>query len=230
MPRTRIRGFPVSVSIPEPKADDASPDSPLLRLWPTPHSAFSARAENSSDRSSTLSAFATQYRDFIYLRDTGVEVDGLEVMVFSQEDADFYGFELHGHVELVHSPRSHLHLGLTYDQVRANLRASGEPLPRIPPRSALLALVYLAQRWEARIEGRWVDEQLRVADHEQPTPDYAMLGASLGYKIFAGTVLHELVLKGTNLTDEAAYNHVSFIKYQAPLPGRNIALLYRLLF
>ena len=178
----------------------------------------------------TLSAFATQYRDFIYLRDTGVEVDGLEVMVFSQEDADFYGFELHGHVELVHSPRSHLHLGLTYDQVRANLRASGEPLPRIPPRSALLALVYLAQRWEARIEGRWVDEQLRVADHEQPTPDYAMLGASLGYKIFAGSVLHELVLKGTNLTDEAAYNHVSFIKLQAPLPGRNIALLYRLLF
>jgi iron complex outermembrane receptor protein len=178
----------------------------------------------------SLSAFASRYSDFIYLRDTGIVQDDLTVMQYTQDDAELYGFELHGHVEILHGADSHLHVGLTYDQVRASLRATGEPLPRIPPRSALIALVYLAQRWDARLEGRWVDEQARVADNEEPTPSYAMLDASLGYKIFAGTVLHELLLRGTNLNDEAAYNHVSFLKLQAPLPGRSVALTYRVLF
>ncbi len=178
----------------------------------------------------TISAFASRYSDFIYLLDTGVLQDDLSVLQYTQDDAELYGFELHGHVEILHGADSHLHVGLTYDQVRASLRATGEPLPRIPPRSALLALVYLAQRWDARLEGRWVDEQARVADDEEPTPSYAMLDASLGYKIFAGAVMHELLLRGTNLGDEAAYNHVSFLKLQAPLPGRSVALTYRFLF
>jgi len=79
----------------------------------------------------------------------------------------------------------------------------------------LLALIFLTERWDARLEGHWVDEQLRVADNEEPTPSSTMLDASVGYKIFAGAVMHELLLRGTNLTDEAAYNHVSFLKAQA---------------
>ena len=75
-----------------------------------------------------------------------------------------------------------------------------------------------------------MDEQARVADNEEPTPSYTMLDASLGYKIFAGAVMHELLLRGTNLNDEEAYNHVSFLKLQAPLPGRSVALTYRVLF
>jgi iron complex outermembrane receptor protein len=178
----------------------------------------------------SLSAFTSRYADFIYLRDTGVVQDDLTVMQYTQNDAEFYGFELHGHVELVHIADSHVHLGLTYDQVRASLRATGEPLPRIPPRSALLALIYLTERWDARVEGHWVDEQERVANNEQPTPSYTMLDVSVDFKIFAGTVMHELLLRGTNLTNEEAYNHISFLKLQAPLPGRNIALTYRFLF
>jgi hypothetical protein len=57
-----------------------------------------------------------------------------------------------------------------------------------------------------------------------------MLNAAVGYKIFAGPTVHELILRGRNLTNEAAYNHVSFIKFQAPLPGTDISLIYRLLF
>jgi len=178
----------------------------------------------------SISAFASRYADFIYLRDTGLVQDDLEVMQYTQGDTEFYGFEVHGHVELVHVASSHVHVGLTYDQVRASLRETGEPLPRIPPRSALLALIYLTERWDARVEGHWVDEQERVAEDEEPTPPYTMLDASVSYKIFAGTVMHELLLRGSNLTDTAAYNHISFLKLQAPLPGRSIALTYRFLF
>ena len=77
----------------------------------------------------TLSGFATLYQDFIYLSDTGDERDGFEVLEFSQANAQFYGFELHGHYELLHRASSHLHLGFAFDQVRAAFRSTGEPLP-----------------------------------------------------------------------------------------------------
>jgi iron complex outermembrane receptor protein len=178
----------------------------------------------------SLSVFANRYDGFIYLAETGEEIEGFEVLQFTQDDAEFKGFELHGHFEILHRAQSHLHLGFSYDQVKAELRDTGDPLPRIPPRRGRLALVYLAERWDARVEGWWVDDQTEVAEHEEPTPGYEMLNASVSYKIFAGTVVHELLLRGRNLTDEAAYNHVSFIKFQAPLPGRDISLVYRLLF
>ena len=177
----------------------------------------------------TLSAFANRYDDYIYLAETGEEIDGLEVFRFTQNDTEFTGFELHGHFELLHSGKNHIHLGFSYDQVKAEFRDNGEALPRIPPRRGRLALIYLGERIDARVEGWWVDDQTRVSEHETPTPGYEMLNASVGYKIFAGTTVHELLLRGRNLTDSAAYNHVSFLKFAAPLPGRDIALIYRLL-
>jgi len=161
----------------------------------------------------TVSGFATLYDNFIFLADTDQEIDGFEVMRFTQANAQFYGFEVHGHVEILHRASSHLHVGFAYDQVRASFRATGDSLPRIPPRRAKLALVYISQKWDARLEGWWVDDQTRIAPHEQPTPGYEMLNASLGYKIFAGEQMHELLLRARNLTDEPAYNHVSFIKF-----------------
>ena len=41
---------------------------------------------------------------------------------------------------------------------------------------------------------------------------------------------HEILLRGTNLTDEEARNHVSVLKDTVPLPGRDIRLTYRLMF
>ena len=72
-------------------------------------------------------------------------------------------------------------------------------------------------------------EEAFVEPTDTATPGYEMVNASLVSKIFAGKAVHELVLRGRNLTDGAAYNHVSFLKTNAPLPGRDVALIYRLL-
>ncbi len=134
----------------------------------------------------TLSAFANRYDDFIFLAETGEEIDGLAVRRFSQADSDFKGLELHGHFELWHAAKSHFHLGFSYDQVDAEFQDTGSPLARIPPRRARLALVYLAERWDFRVEGWWVDDQTEVAEHETATPGYEMLNLSLGHRVFAG--------------------------------------------
>jgi iron complex outermembrane receptor protein len=178
----------------------------------------------------TASFFATGYEDYIYLLETGEERDGFEVQQFVQADANFYGFELHGDYELLHLDPHHLHLEVGYDQVRAHLDESGEALPRTPPARFRTGLVYRSERWTAHVEGVMVAEQDRVAEHEESTDGYTMLNASVGYRFFAGGLLHEVMLRGTNLTDEAAYNHVSFLKRQAPLPGIDVNLSYRMRF
>ncbi|MEN8162644.1 MAG: TonB-dependent receptor, partial [Acidobacteriota bacterium] len=65
----------------------------------------------------SASVFRTRFSDFIYLTETGMEMDGLEVRVFSAGDAEFKGFELHGDVELFHGGENHVHLEATYDRV-----------------------------------------------------------------------------------------------------------------
>jgi len=178
----------------------------------------------------SASLFWTRFGDFIYLADTGMVEDGFDVRVFTQADAEFAGFELHGDLELLHRGSHHVHLEATLDQVEAEVVDTGAYLPRIPPRRALLALYYFGETWNARLEGRWVDRQDRVAAYEEPTPDYWMLNASLGFHVLVGGVDHHILLRGTNLTDEAAFNHVSYLKEVAPLPGRNVSLSYRAIF
>jgi iron complex outermembrane receptor protein len=48
--------------------------------------------------------------------------------------------------------------------------------------------------------------------------------------LFAGATVVDLLLRGTNLTDEVARNHVSFLKDDVPLPGRDLSLSARLTF
>lgn len=178
----------------------------------------------------TVSVFRTWFDGFVYLVETGDVLDELDVLRFAQADAGLYGLEVHGDAEVYHSGERHVHVGVVYDQVRAELSDRDENLPRIPPRSLKLQLTYLDARFSGRLEVRWVDEQDEVAPLEEPTPDHTLLGASIGYRFFVARTVHELLLKGANLTDEEAYNHVSFLKEVAPMPGRNVSLSYRVTF
>ena len=54
--------------------------------------------------------------------------------------------------------------------------------------------------------------------------------ANVGRTFYLQSTVHEISLKGTNLINEDSYKHVSFIRFQAPLPGRNLALIYRFMF
>jgi iron complex outermembrane receptor protein len=69
-----------------------------------------------------------------------------------------------------------------------------------------------------------------VAPLEEETDGYTMLDVSVGYRLFTGGVTHDFVLRGSNLTDQEARNHTSFLKEMAPLPGREIRFMYRVYF
>jgi iron complex outermembrane receptor protein len=123
----------------------------------------------------------------------------------------------------------HLDLLVRGDWVRAEL-ADGSPLPRIPPLRASLGLSYHQDRWRGLVEARRVEEQDRVAENETPTPGHTLVNAMLGYRVFSERLVTDLILRGTNLTDEEARNHVSLLKDEVPMPGRDLSPIVRVSF
>lgn len=174
--------------------------------------------------------FYNRIDDFIYPMFTGEEEEGVEVVQYTQDDSTFHGGELRAGIQLHEWGSRHLDLDLGADYVRAELRETNEPLPRIPPFRWLAGLRYHDDRWQGSLEVRRVDEQDRIAAEETVTPGYTMLNASVGYRFLVGAQVFDLLLRGTNLTDEEARNHISFNKDLVPLAGRDIGLSLRVLF
>ncbi|MGH7557639.1 MAG: TonB-dependent receptor, partial [Gemmatimonadota bacterium] len=177
-----------------------------------------------------VSVFANRFRDFIFEAFTGEIEDGLEVIRYRQADALFTGAEAHLDMELLHREPHHLALELKGDVVRAKFVDTDQPLPRIPPARIGAGIHYQGSTLWGSFGVHLVLEQERVAEFEEPTDSYTMTDATLGYRFFAGGLVHDLIFRGTNLTDEEARNHVSFLKELAPLPGRDLSLAYRLNF
>ncbi len=171
-----------------------------------------------------VSGFVNAFDGYIYERFTGDVEDGLFVVEFTQADARFYGFEFQGMADLVHRGSQHLDLELVADYVRAELRGSGTPVPRIPPFGWRAALHYRDVHWTGLLEVRGRAEQTRTAELELPTSAYTVLNASVGYRLFSGRTVYELMLVGKNLTNAEARNHSSFTKEFVPLPGRDLRL------
>lgn len=177
-----------------------------------------------------VTLFANRFDDYIYESLTDEEEDGLPVFRYVQQDAEFRGAELTGVWAAWHGEPHHFDVEFGADFVRAELRDSGDPLPRIPSRRYRLGVHYRGDRFDALVEGIRVDEADRVAAFELPTEGYTLLNASLGYRFFTTRVVYDVLLRGTNLTDEEARNHVSFLKDLVPLPGRDVSLALRVTF
>ncbi len=173
--------------------------------------------------------FTNRFADYIFEQATGGEEDGLQVFRFVQRDAEFRGAELAGVYQLFHDEPFHMDVEFGADFVRAEL-ADGTPLPRIPPRRYRLGFHYRGGKLDGLVEGARVDDQDRVAPLELPTEGHTLLNASLGYRFFTSAAVFEVLLRGTNLTDEEARNHVSFLKDRVPMPGRDVSLALRVKF
>ena len=176
-----------------------------------------------------VNLFAQEYNNYINLSQTGGEEDGLPVFSYESIDAKFVGFEAEATVHLhkaldllIHD----LNLNFQVDTVRAKNRSDDEDLPRIPPVRTIVGVDYqYKNRFGASVEGVFVEDQGRTAEFESPTGGYQLLNSSLDIKIPTSPSYQlALYLQGTNLTDQEARVHSSFIKDLAPLRGRNFLL------
>jgi iron complex outermembrane receptor protein len=208
----------------------------------------------------SISAFYNHYDGFIDFTSTGGFEDGLNVFVYTPKTAEFYGGEAKADFHLLplsitrmenqevkdaksirnvitgesepepEKNPNDLFLRLQADYVRATDLDSGYPLPRITPFRFTTSLNYQGDKWNGTIEVQRVNEQDRVAQFERATPGYTFLNASLGYKFRAGSTYNYLYLKGTNLANEEARDHLSFLKEVLPLAGRGVTVGFRTTF
>ncbi|RFF29682.1 TonB-dependent receptor [Wenzhouxiangella sediminis] len=168
-----------------------------------------------------VSLFYNAIDDFIYLDETGEEIDGLPLRQTRQEDATFYGGEL---LAVWHLPRTslgHFDLRAGYDWVRAELD-SGENLPRISPARYIAGIDWHGGDFRGSLNYQHVTEADELAPNETPTDGYDMLDLNLSYFFNLGGADLEAFAKLSNLLDEEARVHTSYLKNFAPLPGRNV--------
>ncbi|MGH8019627.1 MAG: TonB-dependent receptor [Opitutaceae bacterium] len=177
-----------------------------------------------------VSLFHTDYDRFIFGKATGATEDGFDVYRFVATDARFYGGEIEATWHLHESDAHDFELTVMGDVVHATNQSDNTGLPRIPPVRAGIALDYHGRSWTAGVDVRRSFSQDRVAPLESPTSGYTLVGAHLGYTLQLERQAVSFYLRGTNLTDEEARPHPSFLKDIAPLPGRNLIAGARLEF
>ncbi|HRL20604.1 MAG TPA: TonB-dependent receptor [Alcaligenes sp.] len=164
-----------------------------------------------------LRAFYTRSKDYIYGRTLDRHED-FSLIQYSQDDARFWGLE--GTVS--YPVRRWATLSVFGDIVRGKLLNPSRNLPRMPSARLGVRADVNWQQWSGFVDYTHTFAQSRLADFEQRSPSYGLLGAGLSYQTRMDHTTYTLYLKGNNLLDKLAYNHTSFIARQAPLMGRNI--------
>jgi iron complex outermembrane recepter protein len=186
-----------------------------------------------------IAAFANAVSDYIYYEATG-DVDPrfrrFPVFTARSHDALFRGFEGRAQVE----PLRHLVLDANASLVIAARRATGDPLPGIPPFNGGAEVRYERTAWFASLGWRGAAPQNRVPREilspvregeairpQEPTAGYGLWNAGAGVRWSAAGQEHSVTLNVRNAFDAVWRDHLSRTKDIAPQPGRNVQLLYR---
>ena len=184
-----------------------------------------------------LSAFHTKFDDYIFLEETGLERDPegnsppgageeeLPEKEYEAIDAEFQGIEVEVDWLAMENPGWDLLLSAYGDVIRGKNKTEGGHLARIP--AARLGAGFEVQKEKLDFGMKFTHslKQDRVAEHgahsEDPTDAFSILNAYASYDVNFGDSVGQLFVKGSNLTEELAYNHASVLKQFAPLPGRS---------
>ncbi|MHB8912314.1 MAG: TonB-dependent receptor [Lysobacter sp.] len=175
------------------------------------------------------SVYETRFDGFVYLADTGLVVDDLPVRQWTQADATFRGFEAELITHLVDNDAGKLDLRLFGDRVRAQLDAGGN-LPRIVPSRVGADLGWDTGAWRASLGAVRYARQDEIAAGETSTAGYTLVNAHLAYHRDNDRYGWELFLDGSNLSDEVARVHTSFLKDSVVMPGRGVSGGVRVFF
>lgn len=178
----------------------------------------------------SLTGFVNDFDGFIFENPTGEEEDGLSVYRYEQHAARFHGAELETIWHLHDSTRHSLDLTIAGDFVRGRDTDNSRNLPRVTPPRARVGLDGRVGAFAAGVELQAVSSQNHVATDELPTDRYTLVSAYVGYRFVTGGFTWDAFVRGSNLTDEEARVHNSFLKDVAPLPGRNVTAGVRLGF
>lgn len=167
--------------------------------------------------------FWQNYFDYINLNPSGREEDGFPVFNYNESRARLWGFESEVDIQVSETNPLGLHLYGQLDFVNGRDLSANDYLPRITPLRGKLGAKYLFENASVYAESILVASQNRTAPAELATDSYQLINIGTSYQLSSATsqtTKWELYARGTNLTDEEARVHTSFLKDIAPLRGR----------
>jgi iron complex outermembrane receptor protein len=182
-----------------------------------------------------FSTYYNRFRNFIYLADTGdnwywdEEDEELPIRQWTQGDATFRGLEGEATFHLAANDSGDWDLRMFGDTVRATLKDGGN-VPRIAPSRLGAQLRWERGGWRAALGATRTNRQDKVADNETPTAGFTLVDAHATRHFDAGNLSWELFADATNLTNQDARVHTSFLKDAVMLPGRSVAFGVRVFF
>ncbi len=180
--------------------------------------------------SGSATVFTDQFNDFIYQSDSGLEEDGLPVMFWQQQDADFVGAEAELRYDFEPNRSGHWQLFTFGDIVDGEL-ADNSDAPLQPPKRVALGVDWDLDNLAANVVWIHAYAQNNLAERETRTPGYDLLNAEVVYTVPGFDQLDwQIYLKGQNLLDEDIRNSTSFLKDQAPQIGLNVIFGVRAYF
>jgi iron complex outermembrane receptor protein len=187
-----------------------------------------------------VSAYHTDFKNFIFKRFTGAKCDGdfascglggtgaLDQIVYAQRDATFIGAELGAEQDIGRIGRGIWGIDGQYDFVRATF-GDGTFVPKMPPHRLGGGLYYRDANWSARLALLHAFAQHEFAAFDTPTPSYNLLNAELSHTFKLtpqGAVVPEMTigLRGENLLNDEIRYSTSFKKDEVLQPGTNLRL------
>ncbi|HEA16074.1 MAG TPA: TonB-dependent receptor [Pseudoalteromonas prydzensis] len=188
----------------------------------------------SGDFGYTVNFFYNDIENFYYQQNTGLVFDaehgleaaepdhdhGMAVYQFVSKDAKLYGIEFDAHYQI----NANAMVKLFGDSTTAKLADDEGNLPRIPANKLGSELQYNISDWQFSLTGTHYFEQNDITAYETATDGYTLFDAQANYQLTVGPVDTQFYINIDNITDELGFVHSSFIKDQAPLPGRNFRL------
>ena len=159
------------------------------------------------------------------------ELKKLQVYNYAATDALFYGFEAELDYIAYRAGDTTVRLGILADYVVAENRDNNEGLPRIPPFRLGGKAELEHGNWNAGVLLRRSFNQNDTATGESDTDGFTELEADLSYSYDLGNgMLLTAFARANNLLNEEIRHHTSFIKDNAPRPGRNFTIGARVEF
>lgn len=179
--------------------------------------------------SGQLSGYVNQMLGYIapdVSRDTTVDGATMPLALYGQRDASLRGVELQGEAKL----NERVVLGVMGDVTRGTYRG-GAPLPFMPAARVGTSVRWDTGKFSAGGELRHAFAQRDVTGGQDvATEAHTLLDLSVGWTVTAQGRIHDITLRADNVGDVRYVDATSRIKSYAPNPGRNVTLVYRLMF
>lgn len=171
-----------------------------------------------------VGAFYSDIENYVYgklLDSFEGEKTAFRYLLYTPADVVFTGID----GQVTHQLSYDSSVTLFGDYVHADLKSEDDNLPRLSP--GRVGTRYNWNHWPvaAEIEYYRTLAQNSYASYESRTSGYNMVNASASYRLDLESDQSALIyLRATNLTNQLAYSHTSFVKNQSPLRGRSLAL------